>query len=231
MILENFKPKTENQLVLKFFEFMHGLIGLLKNKYFYIGLAAVIGGKQLNFYSQTYLHHYMQEGKTLPVLSDLILDNLPYYDIDYLYDIFMVVAFLAFIANIIHKNEYNKLPYFLLVIGIFQLVRGVFIILTPFGHPSLFNGTDSPFNAFSKYELGVYPSGHTGMAYMYFLLTQNKNYRIVLLFCVLIIIATLFLARGHYSIDILSGIFFAYAIKAFGDQYLLKYFYKEAGEK
>ena len=232
MILDNFKkPKTDNQWLLKFFEFINGLLGLLKNKYFYIGLAAVIGGKQLNYYSQTCLHQYMQEGKTLPVLSDLILDNLPYWDIDYLYDIFMVVAFLFFIGNIIHKNEYNKVPYFLIVIGIFQLVRGVFIVLTPFGHPSLFDGTDSPFNAFSKYELGVYPSGHTGMAYMYYLLTGSKNYRMILLFCVLIIIATLFLARGHYSIDILSGLFFAYAIKAFGDRYLQKYFYKGVGEQ
>ncbi|MBN2411091.1 phosphatase PAP2 family protein [candidate division KSB1 bacterium] len=227
--MENLKkPKTENQWILKFFEFIDGLIRLLKNKYFYIGLVTVICGKQLNFFSQTYLHHYLQEGKTLPVLSDLILDNLPYWDIDYLYDIFMIVAFLVFIIYIIHKNEYKKVPYILLVSGLFQLVRGIFIVLTPFGHPSLFDGTETPFNAFSKYELGVYPSGHTGMAYLYFLLTQNKYYSIVLLFCVLIIITALFLARGHYSIDVLSGLFFAYAIKAFCDRYLQKYFYRES---
>ncbi len=61
MILENLKkPKTENKWTLKFFEFINGLISLLENKYFYIGLAVVICGKQLNFFSQTYLHHYLQ---------------------------------------------------------------------------------------------------------------------------------------------------------------------------
>ena len=35
-----------------------------------------------------------------------------------------------------------------------------------------------------------------------------------------IIIVALFLSHGHYSIDILSGFLFAYAVRAFGDRYL-----------
>jgi hypothetical protein len=34
------------------------------------------------------------------------------------------------------------------------------------------------------------------------------------------LILALFLAHGHYSIDILSGIFFAYAIRSFGEKHL-----------
>ena len=212
----------------KFSEIKDALHDLLKNKYFYISLFVLIVGKQLNYYSQTYLHFYIEQGKTLPVLSDLILDNLPYWDIDYLYDIFMLVSAFVFIIYVIHKREYRKIPYFLLLGGLFQLTRGIFIILTPFGNPELFDGTQSPFNGFAKYELGVFPSGHTGFAYMYFLLAQNRNYRIILMLCILVIISALFLSRGHYSIDVLSGILFAYAIKSFGDKYLLNYFYKPA---
>lgn len=193
---------------------------------FYLGLGFLIGGIQLNFVSQTYLHNYMIEGKTLPVLSDLILDNLPYWDIDYLYDIFSLVSVIVFITYVIHRREYKKVPYFLILCGIFHLVRGVFIVLTPFGNPPMFDGTEGLFNGFSKYELGVYPSGHTGIAYMYFILAKDKKYRMILLFSVLVIISALFLSRGHYSIDVLSGVFFAYAIKAYGDKYLLPYFYK-----
>jgi membrane-associated phospholipid phosphatase len=168
----------------------------------------------------------MIEGKTLPVLSDLILDNLPYWDIDYLYDIFSLVSVVVFITYVIHRREYKKVPYFLILCGIFHLVRGVFIVLTPFGNPPMFDGTEGLFNGFSKYELGVYPSGHTGIAYMYFILAKDKKYRMILLFSVLVIIAALFLSRGHYSIDVLSGVFFAFAIKAYGDKYLLPYFNK-----
>lgn len=211
---------------LKLLEIINEFYKLLKNKYFYLGLAAFIAGVQLNFFSQNYLHNYMEEGKTLPVLSDLILDNLPFYEIDYLYDYFSLISLFVFIIYVIHKREYQKVPYFLLMCGIFHIIRGVFIVLTPFGNPPLFNGTHGYFNGFSNYELGVYPSGHTGIAYMYFILAKDKYYRAILLFSVLVIIAALFLARAHYSIDVLSGVFFAFAIKAYSDKYILKYICK-----
>jgi membrane-associated phospholipid phosphatase len=212
--------KVKNRFLLKLQEVFSGLIDLLKNKYFYLGTITLIAGIQLNFLSQTYLHNYMNEGKMLPVLSDLILDHLPYWDIDYLYDIFSLISVTVFIIYIIHKREYKKVPYILLLCGIFHLVRGVFIILTPFGNPPMFDGTQGMFNGFSKFELGVYPSGHIGIAYMYYILAKNKTYRTILLFCVMVIVAALFLSRAHYSIDVLSGIFFAFAIKAYGDKYL-----------
>ncbi|MBN1184276.1 MAG: phosphatase PAP2 family protein [Bacteroidales bacterium] len=219
--MENFKtPAIKKKWLLKFIEVIDELISLLRNKKFYIGIAFLFGGIQLNFVSQTYLHNYMVEGKALPVLSDLILDNLPYWDVDYLYDIFSLVSVFVFIVYVLHKREYNKVPYFLLLCGIFHTIRAIFIVLTPFGNPPLFDGTEGPFNGFSKYELGVYPSGHTGIAYMYFILAKDRRYRLVLLFSVLVIIAALFLSRGHYSIDVLSGIFFAFAIKAYGDKYI-----------
>nr|WP_319401290.1 hypothetical protein [uncultured Carboxylicivirga sp.] len=216
-----------NKCIVKIIEILTELVNLIKNKYFYLGLVALIGGIQLNFLSQTYLHNYINEGKTLPVLSDLILDNLPYWDVDYLYDIFSLVSVFVFGIYVIHKREYKKVPYFLLLCGIFHMVRGVFIVLTPFGNPPMFDGTQGMFNGFSKYELGVYPSGHTGIAYMYFILAKDKYYRAVLLFSVLMIIASLFLSRGHYSIDILSGIFFAFAIKAYADKYIFNWIYNE----
>jgi len=105
----------------------------------------------------------------------------------------------------------------------FQIVRGFFIVLTPFGNPAGFDGTEGPFNGFTDIELGVYPSGHTGISYLYFLLVKDKWYKNILLICVLIIVFALFLSRGHYTIDILSGLFFAYAIKSYGDKHLLHY--------
>jgi hypothetical protein len=36
--------------------------------------------------------------------------------------------------------------------------------------------------------------------------------------CLIIVVTALFLARGHYSIDILSGLFFSYAIREFGEK-------------
>jgi membrane-associated phospholipid phosphatase len=200
--------------------FIDSLIPVLRSKYTYTGILAVIVGIGLNFASQTYLHNYMIEGKTLPMLSDLILDNVPVMDLSLLYDFFCIVVFVVVATYILHRKEYNRIPYILVLTGIFFIIRGIFIVLTPFGNPPEFNGSDPLFNGFSKYELGVYPSGHVGNSFLVLLLVNDKIYRRILWFCLTVIIITLVLSHSHYSIDILSGFFFAYAIKAYGDKYL-----------
>lgn len=222
--MKSISYKGKNRVVLKLIEIFLELMSLLKNKYFYIGIIILILGIQLNFYSQEYLLGYIKNGSTLPVLSDLILDNIPLWDIDYIYDIFSIISLIVLFFYIIHKADYKKVPYFLLLCGIFHIVRGIFIVLTPFGNPAGFDGTEGLFNGFTDIELGVFPSGHIGISFLYFLFVKNKIYKIILILCVIIIALALFLSRGHYTIDILSGIIFAYAIKSFGDKHLLDIF-------
>jgi len=196
-------------------ETAESLITVFTSRYFYIGFFSVLAGMALNIASQTYLHNYMSEGKTLPMLSDLILDNLPVIDLSLVYDIVCLIPIFLMFVYIAHKKDYNRIPFILLMVGLFYLVRGVFIVLTPFGNPPMFGGSDPLFNGFSKYELGVYPSGHTGNVFMLFLLVKDSLYKKIILICLIIVIITLLLSHGHYSIDIFSGIFFAYAIRAF----------------
>jgi len=208
-------------------EIYNGFRFLLRSWQFYAGAATLLFGMLLNFASQTYLHNYMQEGKTLPMLSDLILDNIPLVDVSLYYDLLSLTAFLLMGAYVVYKNEYRSLPFFLLLCGIFYLTRGVFIVLTPFGNPPNFNGSNGPFNGFSRYELGVYPSGHVGSAFLFLLMIKDKFFKWLLSVCLALIVITLLLARGHYSIDIFSGLFFAYAIKAFGDKYFINFDFRE----
>lgn len=196
------------------------LLNVLSSSYFYIGLLALIIGERANFAAETYLHNYMNEGKSLPMLSDLILDNLPYMDISVLYDIFCIFPVMFLVIYTIHRKDYNRIPFFLLMVGIFYTLRGLFIILTPFGNPPMFDGTDSIFRGFSKYELGVYPSGHAGNVFMMYLLVKDSFYKKLILFCLFVVVISLFLSRGHYSIDILSGLLFSYAIKSYGEKHL-----------
>jgi len=196
------------------------LIPVLKSKYLYLGILAVLSGMALNIASQTYLHNYMSEGKTLPMLSDLILDNLPVMDLSLVYDIVCMIPILLIFIYMFHKRDFNRFPFILLMVGLFYLVRGVFIVLTPFGNPPMFMGSDPLFNGFSKYELGVYPSGHTGNVFMLYLLANDSLYKKLILICLSIVVIALLLSHGHYSIDIFSGVFFAYAIKSYGMKHL-----------
>lgn len=202
---------------------LSSLAPLLKSRYTWIGLLSIIAGAGLNFASQTYLHNYMIEGKTLPMLSDMILDNVPVIDLSLVYDIFCLVVLAAVIIYVIHRDQFHRVPYIMLLCGIFFITRGIFIVLTPFGNPPEFNGSDPLFNGFSKYELGVYPSGHVGNSFLMLLLVYDKVYRYILWFCLAVIIITLIFSHGHYSIDILSGFFFAYAIRAFGEKHLTRF--------
>jgi membrane-associated phospholipid phosphatase len=121
---------------------------------------------------------------------------------------------------VVHKKDYNRIPFIIMMSALFYIVRGIFIVLTPFGNPPMFSGSDPLFNGFSKYDLGVYPSGHAGNVFLMFLLVKDRVYKWIILTCLVIVIITLFLAHGHYSIDIFSGLFFAYAIRAFGEKHL-----------
>ena len=214
-------PVQSKSAVTKYLsETLSSVIPVFKSKYLYIGFLSVLAGMALNIASQTYLHNYMSEGKTLPMLSDLILDNLPVIDLSLVYDIVCMIPILLVFIYMIHRKDFNRFPFILLMVGLFYLVRGVFIVLTPFGNPPLFMGSDPLFNGFSKYELGVYPSGHTGNVFMLFLLVNDSLYKKLILICLSIVIIALLLSHGHYSIDIFSGIFFAYAIKSYGMKHL-----------
>jgi hypothetical protein len=212
--------KGKNKLIINIIEIFRSFVPVFKSKYLYISLLSFIAGAALNIASQTYLHNVMIEGKTLPMLSDLILDRLPVLNVSLYYDIFALIPIILVLIYIVHKKDFNRIPVFLLMSGLFYIVRGVFIVLTPFGNPPMFNGSDPLFNGFAKYDLGVYPSGHVGNVFLMFLLVKDKGYKWAILICLILVMITLFLAHGHYSIDMLSGLFFSYAIRAFGDKHL-----------
>lgn len=214
----NYKEKSK--LLIYISEMGQGILPVIKSKYFYFGILSIISGAGLNFASETYLHNYMSEGKTLPMLSDLILDNLPFYNVSLIYDISCLIPIVLVLIYFVHKKDYDRIPVFLLMSGIFYIVRGIFIVLTPFGNPPMFNGSDPLFHGFSNYELGVYPSGHTGNVFLMMLLVKDKTYKWLIFICLAVVVTALFLARGHYSIDILSGLFFSYAIREFGEKHL-----------
>lgn len=199
---------------------LKSLLPVLRSRYLYIGLAVLAVGVSLSFWSQIYLHNSMSRGVMFPTLSDMILDSVPVIDVALAYDLTCIFIYAIVIVYIIHRKQYSRIPLFLVLAGIFYALRAVFVVLTPMGNPPNFNGSDPLFNGFMKYELGVYPSGHVGNTFLLLLQVYDKKYRNLLYLCLLIVIAALILTHCHYSIDILSGFIFAYALKSFGYKHL-----------
>jgi membrane-associated phospholipid phosphatase len=219
----NQKAKTD----FSFSELINSLIQVLRNKYFYIALATLAAGLCINILSQIYLYNNYNKGAIYPEMSDLILDKVPVIDVSIIYDLLVIGIFFAVVIYVVQRKEYGRIPYFLLLSGIFYIIRGIFVVLTPLGNPPNFNGSDPLFNGFCAYEFGVYPSGHVGNSFLLLLLVNDKIYRYIMWFCMAGIIIALILSHCHYSIDIFSGFFFAYAIKAFGDKYFNAFILKD----
>jgi hypothetical protein len=186
-------------------------------------LLALFAGIAINDASQAYLHYYVGQGNALPALPDMILDRLPVFNVSLIYDIFVIIPVILLFVYIVHDRDYNRLPFILLMVGAFYIVRGIFIVVTPIGNPPMFIGSDSLFHGFANYELGVYPSGHVGNLFMLLLLVNNKLYKWLLGICLMVVIVALLFAHSHYSIDIFSGLIFSYAINAFGEKHFLEF--------
>jgi hypothetical protein len=216
-------PEEKSRTFPKIREHLRLLGPVVKSQYFYISLFFVFLGIGLNNASQAYLHNYISQGKTLPILSDMILDKLPVINVSLIYDVFAIIPIVLAVVYIIRTPDYKRLPFIFLMVGIFYVVRGIFIVLTPFGNPPMFNGSYPLFHGFANYELGVYPSGHAGNVFLILLLVNNNFYKKLIGVCLVVVILALFLAHSHYSIDILSGLFFAYAIRSYGLKHFSKF--------
>jgi len=153
----------------------------------------------------------------LPVLNDLILDNLPYFRTGIVFDISVTLITIIFIIYAF-KHRLNHVSYYLLIFGFLYTIRSFFIIITPFGNPSSLED----FNGFYRgklFDKGVFPSGHTGSGFMAFLLSSGVYKKIIFLLLIITVIF-LFFGRGHYSFDILAAILFSYALYSFCEKYL-----------
>ncbi len=184
---------------------------LFRSKIFYLSLLILIIG----IVSTSLTSDYIIKNFNPPVLSDLILDSIISLKIAWVYDILAVLVTIL-LATYIFTSRLKETPYFLVLFGFLYFLRAIFIILTPLGNPGANN---DPLFTGPTFLAGLYFSGHTAEAFLAFLLAKGKP-KIIFLVLLFSIIFLLLIARGHYSIDILSGLIFAYAIYMFGEKHL-----------
>ena len=72
----------------------------------------------------------------------------------------------------------------------------------------------------------MFPSGHTGILFLMFLLIKeeanSKYWALILLLSAILEAIFMIFSRGHYTLDVLGAIFVAYAIHAFSKKNLKK---------
>jgi len=161
-------------------------------------------------------------------LNDTLHNILPLVNANILTSLFPVIFSILVFTYIIFF-VHDDLPYILFLIGLYNSVRALFLILTqlPPPYPRI---DDYPYFFFPGWYFGtrdLFPSGHTGFSFLIFLLIKdNKFFKWLSLFFAISIAIGLLLMRVHYSIDIFGAIFIVYAIYSFSEKYIHKFFRK-----
>lgn len=167
---------------------------------FFVGLEA-------NFYAISFATEHMSNSVT-----DIILSNTPVFDVDYLfvYGTFFMIGATVLIA--FWKPQ--TVPFVFAAIGIFLLIRSVFVSLThiaPF-EPHI---SDEFGRTINRLFFGGdrFFSGHTGLPFLGALVFwKYARIRFFYLLLSAFFAVVVFMGHLHYSIDVLSAYFITYTI-------------------
>lgn len=183
----------------------------------FISLFISVLALAVTYLASWYIHETFQQP---PVVRDLIWEKLPYLNVLWLSEIFLMLSIVFMICWAFKNNKY-LLPYAIILYSIFHFLRAGLIVLTPLGFPYEYTGIMHR-GAESVFMYGAFPSGHLSIPYLTFMVTKNK---IALAFTFLVGLFLL-LSRGHYSIDLIGTLLLAYPLFKFSEKYLKRYFVK-----
>jgi hypothetical protein len=178
----------------------------------------------------TYYANYFTTLHASNRATDLILDNLPVMNVDFIFAQGALI-FIAIIAAIVFY-EPRRIPFVLKSAALFILIRSIFVTLTHLASPlpQLYIDNTEFIRKFSSGD-DLFFSAHTGMPFLFALMFWNdKRFRYFFIFSTIVGASAVLLGHLHYSIDVFSAFFIAYgiyhmALKFFPKDY--KLFHKE----
>ena len=171
---------------------------------FVVGLAALLSALAINNKVSTYVDHVHG-----PAVGDLILDNIPIYDLNFL---FFWVVLIFWVSNIIYRLIFPKEFSFILVsMSLFVIVRCFFIALTHLGPPENLLVTPDELSYYS-FNADMFFSGHVGAPFFYALLTGIKSIKWIAILYSIAMVVIVLMSHGHYSIDIFASFLIAHSL-------------------
>jgi len=145
--------------------------------------------------------------KSTVTVQDIILDNIPSMNLDFLFIYgFSLIVGIFFIYPLLFKvKEFHMaISQFSLLV----LVRSFFVSLTHLGTPAnAISYTAPAWFTFLDFKNALFFSGHTAIPFLGFLLFKEKPIKIFFLMATIIMAATVLLMHIHYSIDVFAALF------------------------
>ncbi len=172
----------------------------------------------LNYFTSLFIQKKFQSP---PIVRDWMWELLPYVKIVWLSEL-AIIASVIFVLFWAVKKDWDYIPYIFFLIGVFQLIRALMIVLTPLGLPlDHYNGLIK-WGKDNVMAFGAFPSGHLAYPFLFYLVTKKRIFIILSLICAFALLTS----RGHYSIDLIGTLLLGFAIYVLGEKHIKKYFIK-----
>lgn len=147
-------------------------------------------------------------------VTDIVLSNIRVFDVDGVI-IYGTLLFIVFILLILVLQPY-RIPFGTKSVGLFFLIRAVFISLTHIGpfNPHVLLSYKTTLDIIGIGNTSdLFFSAHTGLPFLLALACwDNKILRYIFLLTSLIGATVVLLGHIHYSIDVLGAFFITYTI-------------------
>jgi hypothetical protein len=168
----------------------------------------------LEHVANKYAFTYLLRPTSLPV-GDIVLDNIPVVDLNFLIVEVALVAIVVSILFLISRPRY--ILFTVKAFAIFVSIRAISISLTHVGmHPDHIVPGLGLFNDVYRYlnfQTGLFFSGHTGLPIlMACIFWKDRIVRYAYLTLSVVFACAVLLAHVHYSIDVFAAPFIAYSI-------------------
>jgi hypothetical protein len=183
----------------------------------------------LAVYIQTGTGRYAARSAT-NFVGDIILDNIPVFQIDFL--IVGAAVLFGFLVALLFILKPRYALFGLKVVALLMVTRSFFISLTHLGiYPGQIplDGNEFlyGFYKFFSFEADFFFSGHTAFPFLIGLIFwEEKFWRYFFFGTSFLFASSVLLAHAHYSIDVFAAPFITYSVfivasKLFADDYVL----------
>lgn len=173
------------------------------------GLLFLSAGLVFNYFMNNYA-----ASRQSNFVSDIILDNIPVYNVQFLVTYGAVFLILFIIALIV--EEPKRLPFVVKSVALFIVIRAVFITLTHIApSPDVINLGDGALLKLlgMNYTSDLFFSGHAGFPFLMALtFWGNRKLRLSFLLISVVLAAGVLLGHLHYSIDVFAAYFITHTI-------------------
>ena len=167
---------------------------------------------------------YATEVASNPV-SDIILSNIPVFDMDmaFVYGTFLLFGYVSYLCI---RNP-RRMPFLVNTFSLFVLIRSVFVMLTHVGPYVVRTTSDfGPTITHMFFGADFFFSGHTGTPFLFALIFwREPTIRWIFLIWSVSFATIVLLGHLHYSIDVAGAYFITYSI-----YHLAIHFFKKSRE-